>query len=414
MRKSGKRIKRFTSDALNKKGLNNNTRRAVFNSRNPEDKFAEQPEYSSREKSTTEVNNPEHKNINDKFDEIKLLQLYFKEMGQISLLSTKEEIIESAKIKKCEIKAKEIIKKFEKILNRKLGSHYEEIYKNIECSKNTGSSQNRSKSKKSSKEYETKFRLKKVLLKSYTHKANELKNSFVNANLRLVVSIAKKYISRGLPLSDLIQEGNVGLMRAVEKFDHTKGYKFSTYASWWIHQSISRSILDQTRTIRVPVYILEQATKINKISSILTKRNGVKPLPEEISKRTGLSVTNVRKILDSTKEVAHLDSPIINGETKSTLLDFISDEKISSPDKSVTKIMMSLNLQKFLEKLSPREETILKMRFGISHDKNYTLDEIGKHFKLTRERIRQIEKRALEKLNKADSTKVLKSFLENY
>ena len=336
-------------------------------------------------------------------DDLRLLQLYFKEMGEISLFTSKQELIESAKIKKCEDKSKEIKYKIEKILKRELGDQIEDVLRNIKYHKKNIKNLNIRK----------KIKTKKILLKRYSQKTNKFKNNFVKANLRLVVSISKRYLSRGLPLSDLIQEGNFGLMRAVDKFDYTKGYKFSTYASWWIHQSISRSILDQTRTIRVPVYILERATKINRISAIITKNSGSKPLPEEISNEVGLSTNNVKNIIDSIKDVAHLDSPVLNGEN-STLIDFITDEKIATPDKAVTNLMMSEKIKSFLEKLSPREETIIKMRYGLLRDKNYTLDEIGTHFNLTRERIRQIEKKALEKLYKADSTEILRSFLERY
>ncbi len=351
-------------------------------------------------------NTPKHpKNSkNENLEDLHLLQLYFKEMGEISLLTRKQELRESAKIKKCENSSKEIKQKFTKLIGRNVGNQLEDVLRNV----------NHYKRNIKNFKVRNKIKIKKLLLKKYSQKTNKFKNNFVNANLRLVVSISKKYLSRGLPLSDLIQEGNVGLMRAVEKFDHTKGYKFSTYASWWIHQAISRSILDQTRTIRVPVYVLEQATKINRVSAIITKNSGNKPLPQEISDKTGLSSANVKKIMDSIKDVAHLDSPVMNGESNTTLIDFICDERIATPDIEVTRIMMSDKIQQFLEKLSPREETIIKMRYGLFRDKNYTLDEIGIHFNLTRERIRQIEKRALQKLNKADSTEILKSFLERY
>ncbi len=413
MQRAGKRLRRISSESSGQKSLRNKKRRAVII----------EPGNGSGEHSETYKDSP-GKTRNFKpgnSDNIKLLQLYFKEMGDISLLTSKQELIESAKIKECEKRSKEIRIKFEKIIGRKLGEHLEDVVRSINHYnkgtnfnlKNKGSG---TKNNKNVKNFSTKnkIKIKKILLKQYSQKTNKLKNKFVNANLRLVVSISKKYLSRGLPLPDLIQEGNIGLMRAVEKFDYTKGYKFSTYASWWIHQAISRSILDQTRTIRVPVYILEQATKINRISAIITKNSGTKPLPGEISDKTGLSSENIKKILDSIKDVVHLDSPVISGESNTTLIDFISDDKIPDPDKAVTNLMMSDEILKFLEKLSPREETILKMRYGLLHDKNYTLDEIGLHFNLTRERIRQIEKRALEKLYKADSTQTLKSFLERY
>ncbi len=347
MKRAGKHLRRFSPSRKDNNSLKNNTSRPLFNGQTVFDESnTVNDEHSVKDDyipNGTKISNTES------FNELRLLQLYFKEMGEISLFTSKQELIESAKIKKCENKSKEIKYKIEKILDRDLGECLEDVFRNI------------NHYKKNIKNFNTRKKIitKKILLRKYSVKTNKFKNNFVKANLRLVVSISKKYLSRGMPLSDLIQEGNFGLIRAVEKFDYTKGYKFSTYASWWIHQSISRSILDQTRTIRVPVYILEQATKINRISAIITKSSGVKPLPEEISDKIGLSPNNVKKILESIKDVAHLDSPVMNGDVNSTLIEFISDDKIATPDKAVTNLMMSDKIQFFLEKLSPREETII-------------------------------------------------------
>lgn len=348
-------------------------------------------------------------------DEIRLLQAYFNEMSNEPLLSGKQEVEVSMKIKKCEKKAN-ILKNFlEAFFEKSFGDHLKDVVISLENStnhecdeENLVTLRNLDKSKRnfSSNNILSKY----VLIKVYYKKAAFYKDRFVKANLRLVVSIAKKYMNRGLPLSDLIQEGNVGLMRAVDRFDHTKGYKFSTYASWWIHQAISRSILDQTRTIRVPVYVLEQANKIKKVTTFLRKKKGRKPRTEEISKNSGIPANSIKRALEATKDIRHLDSPIINGEN-ATLMEFIPDESVVSPDTAVTKSALQNKLKDALSKLSSREEEILKMRFGIDHESSFTLDEIGKLFSLTRERIRQIEKRALEKLSISEDGNVLKSFL---
>ena len=349
-------------------------------------------------------------------EEFRLLQVYFKEMGTEPLLTPKEEIEVSAKIKRCEAKADEMRSVLESLFEKRLGKALQNTVSNVEglhskspgASKKNGNGHSKTLDKKLMKES---LRRSNLLSKAYLTRARRFKERFIKANLRLVVSIAKRYMSRGLPLPDLIQEGNVGLMRAVERFDHTKGYKFSTYASWWIHQAISRSLLDQTRTIRVPVYVLEQATKVHRISSVMNKEMGRKPLPEEISKKTGISVEGVKRVLEATKEVVQLDSPVLDGE-KTTLLDFIPDEVTGTPDYAVAKATLTTNIKDALSTLTPREEQILKMRFGIGFETTFTLDEIGKHFRLTRERIRQIEKRALEKLEDSEVGAILKSFLE--
>ncbi len=350
-------------------------------------------------------------------DEFRLLQVYFKEMGTEPLLSPKEEVEVSAKIKKCEARAKEASKVLEKAFKGKIGEPLEEVISGLKSfslgkyKRDQVRKRNKRKKDMSVEFTPGRIRSYSVLTKAYQTRARRFKERFVKANLRLVVSIAKRYMGRGLPLPDLIQEGNVGLMRAVERFDHRKGFKFSTYASWWIHQAISRSLLDQTRTIRVPVYVLEQASKVHKISSMIHRETGRKPFPEEISKKSGISIEGVKRVIDATKDVVHLDSPILDGE-KTTLLEFIPDEESPTPDSAVAKATLTDKIRFALSNLSSREEQILKMRFGIGFETTYTLDEIGRYFCLTRERIRQIEKRSLEKLEGSDIGGMLKSFID--
>lgn len=327
-------------------------------------------------------------------EQFRLLYVYFKDMAVESLLTAKEEIEVSAQIKKCEAKTKELAINIEKLHKKRTAL----------------TSKKPARGAVDENDLTKRIESLMAFVKVYSERAVELKERFVKANLRLVVSISKRYMGRGLPLTDLIQEGNVGLMRAVERFDHTKGYKFSTYASWWIHQAISRALLDQTRTIRVPVYVLEQASKVYRISSMLHKEMGRKPLPEEVAEVAGISVEGVKRILESTNDAARLDTPILDGE-KTTLLDFISDDKSPAPDSIMASTALTHEIRDALNILTPREEEIIRLRFGIDQDCTYTLDEIGRRFDLTRERIRQIEKRALEKLATSEMGEILRSFL---
>ncbi len=328
-------------------------------------------------------------------EQFRLLYVYFKDMAVESLLTAKEEIEVSAQIKKCESKSRELTFNIQKLSKKKEA---------FTVRKTNG------KPVITEKDLTKRIESLLAFVKVYSERACELKERFVKANLRLVVSISKRYMGRGLPLTDLIQEGNVGLMRAVERFDHTKGYKFSTYASWWIHQAISRALLDQTRTIRVPVYVLEQASKVYRISSMLHKELGRKPLPDEVAEVAGISVEGVKRILESTNDAARLDTPILDGE-KTTLLDFISDDNSPAPDSVMANTALTHEIRDALNILTSREEEIIRLRFGIDQDSTYTLDEIGRRFDLTRERIRQIEKRALEKLATSEMGEILRSFL---
>jgi len=242
-------------------------------------------------------------------------------------------------------------------------------------------------------------------------RAKQAKNELIKANLRLVISIAKRYVNRGLQFLDLIQEGNMGLMRAVDKFEYRRGYKFGTYATWWIRQAITRAIADQARTIRLPVHMVEVINKLNRVSRLLVQQIGREPTTEEIAKKMGVSLDHLQKILRITKKPISLETPI-GEEEDSRLEDFIEDEKSLSPQDAAINSNLVKQTQKVLSTLNKREEKILRMRFGIGENHDHTLEEVGRDFHVTRERIRQIEAKALRKLKHSRRAEKLKSFVE--
>ena len=243
-------------------------------------------------------------------------------------------------------------------------------------------------------------------------KASKAKSELVKANLRLVISIARRYINRGLHFLDLIQEGNIGLMKAVDKFEYQRGYKFGTYATWWIRQAMTRAIADQARTIRIPVHMIEIINKLNRTSRTLVQQMGREPTIEEIAERMGMSLEKVQKIFKITKRPISLETPI-GEEEDSRLEDLIEDKEVISPQDVAINSNMAKQIQKVLSTLNEREEKILRMRFGIGEKHDHTLDEVGQYFDLTRERIRQIEDKALRKLKHSSRADKLRSFIEN-
>ncbi|MCH7518426.1 MAG: sigma-70 family RNA polymerase sigma factor [Candidatus Dadabacteria bacterium] len=316
----------------------------------------------------------------------RILNNYFRDIASEPLLAIREEIEIPAKIKKCELKAKQI-----KSLLRSISEE-------SKIAENKILLFNRQRD----------IKILKASYRAYTEKAKELKRRFANANLRLVISIAKRYLNHGLPFLDLIQEGNIGLMRAIDRFDYTKGYRFSTYASWWIYQSITRAMLVHKGVVRVPVYLLEVTSRVYRTRAILIKETRKNPSAQEIAERSGVSAKYVKRIMKITNDSVSLDSPF-DGE-KRTLYDFIENEESVSPDSLILDKELKQSIKHSLSLLSAKEEEVLRMRFGIDRDDTVTLDDIGKKFKLTRERIRQIEKKALRKLSVSKMRKTLRNF----
>lgn len=326
------------------------------------------------------------------------VKVYLKEIGRVPLLSGDEEIRLALDILDGNKAIEEKKEKFAKICE-------------IEDGKELSSDEKRIWLTQTKDALPTEERIELRNLETAIRKGERAKQRLSEANLRLVVSIAKRYVGRGMQFLDLIQEGNLGLIKAVEKFDHTKGFKFSTYATWWIRQAITRAIADQARTIRIPVHMVETINKVKKVSSQLLHQNGHEPTADEISEALDMPVEKVREIMRVAQEPVSLETPI-GEEEDSHLGDFIPDEDAPVPAEAASHTLLKEQLSTVLGSLTPREEKVLRLRFGLEDGRPRTLEEVGHEFEVTRERIRQIEAKALRKLRHPSRSKKLRDFLD--
>jgi len=321
----------------------------------------------------------------DHEDHLKLLYCYFSDLSFETLFTRKEEVKFSSTMKQCDKKVAEIDKEI-KLL---------ELDKAINLK---------------SKKIGNRIKKLRILQKVYSDKSAEIKKRFIKANLRLVVKISKKYLNKGLPFADLIQEGNLGLIRAVGRFDHTKGFKLSTYAAWWINQFAARALMCQTGIIRIPAYVLESKKKIYDVNTVLSSEYKSVPSPEIIAEKAGVCVEAVNTILNYTNIPLQLDKKL-KGREKLTILDTLADEKSPQPDSIFEKYLLIKKLKKAFSILNEKERNVIHLRYGIDGNEIQTLDQIGKYYNVTRERIRQIEQGALSKLARSEFKTELKSFL---
>jgi len=354
------------------------------------------------------------KEIDIKNHDLRLVNAYFQEVSTEPLLTPQEESLVAAMIKCCETKAKEIKTIIENTLGKRLEDDTGEIELNMNNFLENASSSSKTNKKLNDIKEVARLKMLVNVYRATINKGVQFRNRFIKSNLRLVASMAKRYAGRGIPFLDLIQEGNLGLIKAVERFDHTKGYRFSTYACWWINQAMTRGVFNQTRTVKMPAYLLEKVGKVRHVKRVLAETNKREPIAEEIAEKAQMSVENVKRILESSgNRVVCLDTPVYDGE-KATYLDYIEDSSSLVVDSLIAEISIPGNINSALLRLTEREREVVKMRFGIGYECAYTLDEIGKKFKLTRERIRQIEKKALERIRRSKSAPVLRSLMDVY